>query len=320
MWPPRYTLNRLANNEFGEISSWLPANDQERMTEALARNAVMHACKTITDPTGCWRTDPNYLGTCKPCKNYANKLASLASHVVDLCHKMTIDLEDGVKDEITMCCLGCVQNESTQRVIRRAAHYVDIRNVIDTNRRDSEAQMLGEYLVNTCLHGNRNYLRKRNDMQVFGSEAMEENGGYQPIPQALIVQLSKVTLVFETLETQNATPSALSALDTIQQRLQEHKEGEAKNLPFHNVTITKFETSKSYTDTQIHTPEPIVVRKLEVTFEDFGPQIPGPPLIPFRKGDEDLHRISELHDGQYGLAGKIGEKSAYHTLPWNTLN
>ena len=62
------------------------------------------------------------------------------------------------------------------------------------------------------------------------------------------------------------------------------------------------------------------MRKLEVTFEDFGPQIPGPPLIPFRKGDEDLHRISELHDGQYGLAGKIGEKSAYHTLPWNTLN
>ena len=229
MWPPRYTLNRLANNEFGEISSWLPANDQERMTEALARNAVMHACKTITDPTGCWRTDQNYLGTCKPCKNYANKLASLASHVVDLCHKMTIDLEDGVKDEITMCCLGCVQNESTQRVVRRAAHYVDWKNVIDTEGRDMEAQRLGEYLVNTCLHGNRNYLWKRNNIEVF--EGIGDGRlPYDPIKQNLLVQLSKVTLVFETLETQDATASALSALDTIQQKLQEAAAKKQKTL------------------------------------------------------------------------------------------
>ena len=142
---------------------------------------------------------------------------------------------------------------------------------------------------------------------------MEENGGYQPIPQALIVQLSKVTLVFETLETQNATPSALSALDTIQQRLQK-----LDSSPFGNVTITKFETEKSYTDTHIHTPEPIVVRKLEVIFEKFGPQIPA-NQIPFRKGDEDLHRKSELREGRYGLAGTIGDRGAYHTLRWKKI-
>ena len=46
------------------------------------------------------------------------------------------------------------------------------------------------------------------------------------------------------------------------------------------------------------------MRKLEVVFEDFGPQIPTPNEIPFREGDKDLHRRSELQDsgvykGQY---------------------
>ena len=57
--------------------------------------------------------------------------------------------------------------------------------------------------MNTCLHGNRNYLQKRDDKEI-------SDRSYRPLTQNLIVQLSKVTLVFETSETQNATPSALS--------------------------------------------------------------------------------------------------------------
>lgn len=102
--------------------------------------------------------------------NYADKLASLASHVVDLCYEMTRGLETTMdKNDITMCCLGGIQTESTQRVTRRAAYYVDIKNITTPEGRDMEAQMLREYLVNTCLHGNWDYLQKINDFEKFKS-------------------------------------------------------------------------------------------------------------------------------------------------------
>ena len=143
LWPDKYTetqntLNRLANNEFGEIASWLHANEQESLTKGLGRNSVRHACDAITDPTGCWGTDPKNLGNCKPCKEYADKLASLASHVVDLCYEMTEGLTKTMKNDITMCCLGGIQTESTQRVTRRAAYYVDIENITTPEGRDME--------------------------------------------------------------------------------------------------------------------------------------------------------------------------------------
>ena len=193
---PSNTLNRLADTEFGEIASWLRANEQEGLWEGLGRNAVRHACGSITDPTGCWRTDPKYTGTCKPCQKYATYLASLASHIVDLCYRVTIGLEDTVNNEIRMCCLGCIQNESTQGVVGRAAHYIYIRNLLTPQSRIIETQRLGEYLVHTCLHGNQLYLEKREiqEMPPDDGESLE----YQPVGQAHIVQSSKVTLLFET--------------------------------------------------------------------------------------------------------------------------
>ena len=128
----------------------------------------------------------------------------------------------------------------------------------------------------------------------------------------------------EPSELRNATRDALHALDTIQTKLQNHKAEEAKNFsPFHNVTITKFKTSKSYEATKVHTwPHTIVVRKLEVVFEDFGPQIPADQIQGkrFREGGEDLHRISELVEGVGTEWGQCGDIGAYHPLKWKKIS
>ena len=93
--------------------------------------------------------------------------------------------------------------------------------------------------------------------------------------------------------------------------------------PLGTVTITKYETQKSYRDNLLHRwpQEANHVVKLEVTFEDFGPRMPTDQAnrIPLRRGSEDLHRKMELRQGEYRPTGRIGDRNAYHIVHWNKI-
>ena len=289
--------------------------ERERQQKSIAERSKV--CQGITDSTGCWGKDPQETQYCKHCEDYTKKLFHLAEHIVNLCIGVAKSFTDDEKQKIAVHCLGCIQSDSSQGLPGTpayrgaAAHRVNIHENLETRKGRAKAMRdLHAYLVNTCLHGAAGYLAGRNSEETYRVKIP-----FSPVGHKKIVQVSRVTLVFEPLD--------WSSADKIYKNL-------CQADAVTPTTVRQFTLDEIQTTADqfylLNKDLPNKLHKVEITFDDFGPQIPQRDAcmmqIPFRNGETELHR--KLCQSVWEASSEanwepIGKTDSYDVVKWRVI-